>query len=113
MRRYDWVPSSFSETSPAWAHRHVTAIHNPRGAPNSSEEAIVKALRAWNDYAHAHKARFDSEIGEDRVLGPAWAQWGGALRTLLNGDLGRLDGGTLDHIISSNLSEQGFDPNDY
>jgi hypothetical protein len=29
---------------------------------------------------------------------------------LLNGDLGRLDGGTLDTIIADNLNEQGFDP---
>lgn len=41
------------------------------------------------------------------------AEWGASLRKLLNGDLGRLDAGTLEHIIVHNLEEQGFNPDDY
>lgn len=107
MKRYDWVNPQYINRDP-WAARHLTAIHNPRSAPASSEEAIVKMLRAWIDYAHSHKARFESEIGQDGVLGPAWSDVGKSMLTLLNGDLGRLDGGTLDQIIRDNLTEQGL-----
>lgn len=73
---------------------------------HTSENAIVHALSGWINYAEAHK------IGDDYVLGPAWARWGFALRELLNGDLGWLDGGTLDTIIHTNLAEQGFNPDE-
>lgn len=66
MKRYDWVNPQYINRDP-WAARHLTAIHNPRSAPASSEEAIVKMLRAWIDYAHSHKARFESEIGQTKA----------------------------------------------
>lgn len=109
MKRLDWVPSHSAAAGNSWVSRHRAAIHTPRGAPTSSEKPIVDLLTAWTDYAHAHKARFDSKIGEDYFLGPLWAQVGVSVRGMLNGDLGRLDGGTLDHIIVHNLREQGFD----
>lgn len=110
LKRYDWIEPRFARE--AWGRRHIDALYVPQGAPNSSEQAIVEGLRAWINYAHNHQARFEQGIGTDGVLGPAWAQWGAALRTLLNGDLGRLDGGTLDHIIAYNLTEQGFNPDE-
>ncbi len=73
-------------------------------------EPIAHAIKAWVDYALEHEARFGSPIGEDGVLGPAWEQWGLALRTLLNGETGDLDCGTLDTILVDNLVEQGFGP---
>jgi hypothetical protein len=89
-----------------WQARHLSALR----APSTSERPIVAAFAAWIEYARAHEVRFHSGIGDDGVLGPAWAQWGVALRTLLNGDCGRLDCGTLDGILYHNLINQGFDP---
>ena len=56
-----------------------------------------------------HKARFESAIGEDYVLGPQWQAIGEGLRGLLNGETGRLDCGTLDGFILATLDENGID----
>lgn len=99
-----------------WKDRHRSAVggaligiglYRPTG-----ENAIVHGIGGWINYAEAHQARFGGKIGDDYMLGPAWAHWGFALRDLLNGDLGRLDGGTLDTIIHTNLAEQGFNPDE-
>lgn len=90
-----------------WKERHMAAVNNPT---RSLGGGVVMGLKAWVLYAEQHAQRFESDIGQDYVLGPAWAQWGLSLRTLLNGELGGLDGGTLDHIIYQNLKEQGYDP---
>ena len=70
--------------------------------------AIVTGTAAWLEYADAHKARYESPIGEDYVLGPAWLEWAKALRTMLNGETGNLDCGTLDAAIMKALAENGF-----
>ena len=53
--------------------------------------------------------RCNSRLSADYVLGEAWAEIGRQLRNLLNGDLGRLDGGTLDHAITSAFAYAGLD----
>jgi hypothetical protein len=97
-----------------WQDRHKAAVRHAQQTPQfykpTLESSIALAIEAWCDYAEAHAARFEGQIGEDYVLGPAWARWGFALRELLNGDCGRLDCATLDSIIHDNLSEQGFSP---
>lgn len=80
--------------------RHNQAMKSPLPIP--------LMINAWLQYAKHHKRRFESEIGKDYVLGDEWAKIGGALISLLNGELGGLDGGTCDHLIRSNLVEQGF-----
>jgi len=65
---------------------------------------------AWLMYADSHQERFESTIGDDQFLGPEWAKIGAALRELLNGELGRLDGGTLDGVLYDTLKAEGFDP---
>ena len=91
-----------------WAARHRRAVNYPQG----SEIGVVLLLKGWDAYANAHGAIYESRIGEDYVLGPEWAKIGGAILSLLNGDLGRLDGGSLDHVIRHNLEAEGFDPED-
>lgn len=86
-----------------WKARHLRAVQSPM-------HPVARALASWISYADEHARRFGSQIGEDYVLGPAWARWGLALRELLNGDLGQMDGGTLDTIIHTNLTEQGYYP---
>ncbi|GAC1496209.1 MAG: hypothetical protein NVS1B2_16170 [Vulcanimicrobiaceae bacterium] len=87
-----------------WAERHNAAMRDPR---EGFEDALVGALTAWNKYAAAHLARYESPIGEDYVLGPAWIQWGNALRTILNGETGRLDCGSIDSGIYRTAAENG------
>lgn len=89
----------------AWKLVHLHAIKNPR----SLEAPVIHAIQAWLNYADTHQARYESNIGDDGVLGPAWITWGEALRVLLNGDCGRLDCGCLDHVLCENLKEQGWE----
>lgn len=89
-----------------WLRRHLWAIGNPR---TEFERALVGMLLAWLAYADAHESAYGSAIGEDGVLGPEWAAIGVALHGLLNGDLGELDGGTLDRLLCAVLTQHGFD----
>lgn len=90
----------------AWEHNH--AFHSPSGR----ERGIVHILRGWDDYATYYRNRFVSLIGDDGFLGPHWESIGDALRGLLNGDLGCLDGGTLDSAIVTIMKENGIDTED-
>lgn len=102
---------SNTQPSNGWDTRHNSALHLGNGAAISSthEGAIVNMLRGWENYAKAHKVRFESPIGNDYVLGPAWQEIGQGIRTLLNGELGRLDGGTLDGFVLNTMAENGID----
>ena len=83
------------------------AVTQPKTA---FEKALVEMLSGWLRYADAVQTSWDAGIGKDYVLGPNWAQIGDALRGLLNGDLGRMDGGTLDGVLCRTLEAEGFDP---
>lgn len=50
-------------------------------------------------YAHAHKSRYESAIGDDYILGPCWLKIADGLLGLLNGETGNLDCGTMDAAI--------------
>jgi hypothetical protein len=90
----------------SWIDRHREAVALPMG----HEMPIVELFKGWLKYADFHRHKFESGIGEDGVLGPAWANIGASLRALLNGVCGRLDCGTLDGIICRVLEAEGFDP---
>src|SRR5689334_8351849 len=104
-----------------WKERHnaAVALHadgkQPRfiGSADDhrvlAEDSIARLLQAWARYADAHKGMYGSPIGEDGVLGDEWRTIGLALRGLLNGELGRLDGGTLDAFILDTLRAEGAD----
>jgi len=89
-----------------WKRRHEEALLHPHGP----EAPIVEMVRGWRHYATTYAERYECPISTDYVLGPAWASIGGALRILLNGELGRLDGGSLDGLICDALRGAGFDP---
>lgn len=97
--------SSFKDNH--WGQRHVAAWTEPQPA----EEAIVMLIRGAAVYADNHHKRFESKLGDDGVLGDPWAEILRSVLTLLNGDLGRLDGGTVDGLVRSMLSAEGFDAN--
>ena len=94
------------ESVPGYWARHELAIH----MPVKFERAIVMMLRGWLAYADEVKARYDSGIGDDGVLGPEWEDIGHAIHGLLNGDTGRLDCGALSTLIHSVLAAEGFKP---
>lgn len=89
-----------------WQARHCSAVGFPRG----SEVGVVELLKGWASYADRHHDQYDSGIGDDGVLGPAWAAIGANIRTLLNGECGRLDCGTLDSFLCRTLEAEGFSP---
>ena len=90
-----------------WVDQHMRAVNQPKPG---LEKTFIEMLSGWLGYADAHEQEYSSGIGEDRVLGPQWAQIGAALRDLLNGDTGRLDCGTLDSLIVNTLESQDFNP---
>lgn len=92
-----------------WLRRHVEALERPI-AP--FESAVVLMSQAWGLYALGHRNRYGSSIGEDGVLGPDWASIGRALLGLLNGETGRLDGGTLDGWVRETMRTNGVEDAD-
>lgn len=88
-----------------WKSLHYWAVREPEGL-----EVIGRMCSDWAEYGLEHHERYESRLADDYVLGPAWAKIGEGLLALLNGDLGRLDGGSLDGMIRMALQAQGFDP---
>lgn len=103
------LPACAANDKTGWSRRHLAAIGCPKPG---LEAAFVGLLRAWLEYADAHASQYESTIGQDGVLGPEWARVGAALRGLLNGDLGRMDGGTLDGLLCDMLTDQDFNPDE-
>jgi hypothetical protein len=84
-----------------WGARHVTAWN--AGHP------IATLCTALARYADDHRARYESSLGDDGVLGPAWLDMLRSIRTLLNGELGQLDGGTIDGLLYDMAEAAGFE----
>ena len=89
-----------------WHERHRDAVIAPA---SDKEMPLVFMLRGWAEYADQHARRYESKIGDDGVLGPAWESIGDAMRGLLNGETGRLDCGTLDGFILDTMRANGVE----
>ena len=93
-----------------WQIRHNEAVDLYCTMIRSHEHSFLKLLAGWKGYADSHKYMFESCIGDDNVLGPAWEVVGDGLRELLNGEVGpRLDCGTLDSFIYDTMKDNGVD----
>ena len=89
-----------------WGKRHVRAMRSPA---TLYEQALVGMLHGWEDYAAAHREAYETKISADGVLGQHWFAIGDGLLGLLNGQLDRLDGGTLDRTIRTLLYPFDYD----
>jgi hypothetical protein len=59
------------------------------------ESSILSILNALELYAKLHKYTYETLIGEDCIFGPVFESMLENMRELLNGELGRLDAGSL------------------
>jgi hypothetical protein len=74
------------------------------------ERGIVAGIHGLAHYAAGYEAQFGDSIATDGVLGEAFAAQLRGWRALLNGPLGRLDGGFLDAAALALWSMAGFEP---
>jgi hypothetical protein len=95
-----------------WAKRNndVFRANAVSPMPSGQARALVRGVYVLADYADGHYKQFGSLIGDDSVLGPAWAEVASGLRALLNGEIRPLDGGTMDAIICNLASANGLNP---
>lgn len=91
--------------SGGWALRHLDAVNNP----GRGEAPILGMLCMLAAYADTHCRRYEAPIAHDSMLGAAWLDMLRGVRALLNGELGRLDGGTLDATILAMHEAAGFE----
>ena len=82
---------------------HNHAVVGPQGF-----EILIVLIRDWESYAAIYHRKYETQIGEDAVLGAAWIDIGKCFIDLLNGDIGRLDAGTLDARIRRSILAAGF-----
>lgn len=84
-----------------------TVSHQMHQNGMTNGDPVIRAMEASYAYAVAHKARFESPLAEDYVLGPAWLNMAKGARALLNGE-GQFDGGTLEALFWKALEVAGF-----
>jgi hypothetical protein len=73
-------------------------------------DAVVSMLEAIEQYCDAYRAQYDSNVGNDSVLGPEIGQALNAAERLLNGELGPHDGGHLWDRIRGIATEYEIEP---
>lgn len=83
------------------------------GRTNDMGSALAAMLVGWEAYAKAHADSFDSKIGDDGVMGNAWAEAGLAMKRLLDGELGGFDGSSLAQNITEIIEENGLETDGY
>jgi hypothetical protein len=67
-------------------------------------------ITAISSYISRYESSYGSAMAQDYVLGPAILESLSAVRTLLNGEIGALDGGTCDSAIAALLERGGWNP---
>ena len=87
-----------------WDRRHNAAMISPKGV----EVGIVAMLNGLEAYIEDYEQRFEGSIFHDSVLGAdGIVQIAKGIRVLLNGELGRLDAGTIDTRLCEVLKACG------
>lgn len=103
---------SFQENE--WGKRHAKAIDDALMFANTTpvnrqttHGALALMLKGWCMLADG--AFGETQASDDGFGGDVWKEIGEGLRTMLNYELGPLDGGTLDSLILDVLENQGFE----
>lgn len=104
------TPEQLAEAQAAnrakWAAHNDAVMRAPR---NGFECALTSAFDALGEYADAHLDRYESPIGDDYILGAAWADMARAFLALLDGETGRFDCGDLDGRVRDLATKHGVD----
>jgi len=87
-----------------WGTRHADAFL----CPGTVERPTVNLILALAQYADSYAARFEDVIETDGYGAPIWLSMLRGWRDLLNFELGRLDGGTLDGMAYAVARAAGF-----
>lgn len=90
--------SKFPDTT-NWKARHMRFC---------KVECVALMISALDKYQRRHFERYESKLADDGFLGPAFLDALKGVRTLLNGEIGGLDGGTCDSAIIAIYKEAGF-----
>jgi len=84
--------------------RHNDALLHP----TPKEKMLLSLVVAWVDYARTYLAEYETLIGKDSFIGPAWENIGKELHSnFLSMDMGRFDGGTLSAFMLNFAQRNG------
>ena len=87
-----------------WEVRHNNAVT----CPTPTEAILISMIQSVALYIRQQESVID-EPWFDYVLGVGIGEIIGGIRVLLNGDIGRLDGGTLDSVLWDLAARSSFD----
>ncbi len=97
------MPEGMPGNQPNWQERHMSAWvvyrHYPSSPTRAAESALVHLITGLAQLCDAHRAQFDSEIGDCGYAGDYATDIAKSLLALLNYETGRLDCGTLNGLI--------------
>lgn len=88
---------------PDWAFCHVETFDDLL-----KPHPIAELVRALGLYETAHWEAYGRRLAEDGVLGKCWLQAWFSVRSMLNGELGLLDGGACDSVLMAIGRNAGF-----
>lgn len=95
---------TLAEINAYWKQQHNRALARPKPG---FEAALVNLIIGVQGYAEVCRMQ-ERPIGEDGVLGPEWQSICLSIIALLNGEIGRLDAGTVDGFIRGLLKQEGM-----
>lgn len=74
--------------------------------------ALQKIYDGLEEYAETYRDEYDSEIGDDGVLGDEWEKIASGLIGLLNGETGNVDPGNMDGDVRDLAKDVGLESDD-
>ena len=90
-----------------WEIRHNNAVT----CPTPNEAILISMIQSVALYVRHAEMSEGLDVGQwrDYALGDGVGTMIEGIRTLLNGDISRLDGGTLDAVLTSLAERVGYD----
>ena len=99
MNRVNEINANVHAKNEPWAQTHTRSW---------ALRPVSHMITSLAQYADKHEQRFESLLANDYVLGLAWREMLDNCRTLLNGELDGLDGGTCDEMLCAIARLAGF-----